>query len=243
MKTSSLAKRNTVSSWAGKALLLSVVITAGLYVIPKGQYIAYPLLLVSTLVHELGHGVAAVLMGGTFHKFVMHWDGSGVAFHSGAYGSAARAFISAGGLCGPAVGAAVCFLGARRTRTSRWTLGSFGALLVLAEILVVRNGFGFGFVAVLAAVLLVLAIWASPEVAQFGLIFFGVQLALSVFSRGDYLFTDSAGVIDGAKLPSDTKQMEVALGLPYWFWGGLCAAFSIAVLALGLWSFLRRGRS
>ena len=233
-------KRTTASSAAGKALLLSVVITVALYVIPNGRYLAYPLLLISTLVHELGHGVAAVMMGGDFHKFIMNANGSGVAYHSGVGGGAASAFVSAGGLCGPAVGAAACFLGARRAKAARWTLGIFGALLVLAEILVVRNGFGFGFVAALAAVLLLLAFWASPPVAQFALVFLGVQLALSVFSRGDYLFTNSAGVINGQAMPSDTMQMQVALGAPYWFWGGLCAAFSVAVLGFGLWSFLRK---
>lgn len=230
-----------VSARAGKALLWTIAITVSIYLIPYGEYVGYPLLLVSTLVHELGHGVSAVIVGGNFEKFVMHADGSGVAFwtHAGDVGSAGRAFVSAGGLCGPAVGAAVCFITARRHTWARYALGAFGFLLLFAMLLVVRNGFGLVFAGGLAAVLLALAFLANDDLAQFGLLFFGVQLALSVFSRGDYLFVEKAVMGDGTIMMSDTGQMQAALGLPYWFWGGLCGAFSIAVLLLGAWYFLR----
>lgn len=224
---------------ARNALLWSAGITLALYLIPYGEYVAYPLLLLSTLVHELGHGIAAMIVGGSFQKFVMHADGSGVATwtHRG-IGGMAQAFVSAGGLCGPAVGAAVCFGMARRASWARYTLGAFGFLLILAEILVVRNGFGFGFVAIVAAVCLLIAFFASEAMTQVSLVFLGVQLALAVFSRADYLFVEG-GYVNGQFMGSDTKHMEAALGLPYWFWGGLCAAFSLVVLVGGAYYFLR----
>jgi hypothetical protein len=61
---------------------------------------------------------------------------------------------------------------------------------------------------------------------------------LSVFSRGDYLFTDVARTQNGA-MPSDVANMANALFLPYWFWGAACGLFSVAMLALGAWFFLR----
>ena len=95
-----------LSSRARWALVVSALVTIALYVIPHGRYLAYPLLLISTLVHELGHGVAAVLVGGKFISFKMWADGSGVALHTSPSGGAANAFVAAGGLCGPAVAAA-----------------------------------------------------------------------------------------------------------------------------------------
>lgn len=227
-----------LTSRARNALLWSGAITLALYLIPYGNYVAYPLLLLSTLVHELGHGIAAVISGGEFVRFVMHADGSGVAMTRSDPGGMTRAFIMAGGLCGPAVGAAFCFLMARRASWARYTLGAFGFLLILAEILVVRNGFGVGFVAVVAALCLVVAFFASESLTQMTLVFLAVQLALSVFSRADYLFVEG-GYAGGQLMPSDTKQMEMVLGLPYWFWGGLCALFSLLVLAAGAYYFLR----
>jgi hypothetical protein len=129
---------------------------------------------------------------------------------------------------------------ARSARGARIALAVLGALLVLAALLVVRNAFGLVFVAALAAVCLGLALRAGDEVARLGLVFLAVQLALSSYSRGDYLFTRWA---DGAggRMPSDVEHMARALLLPFWFWGAVCAAFSLAVIAAGGWLFLRRG--
>ena len=229
---------------ARMVLLLSVGITFLLYMVPHGEKIAYPLLLISTLAHELGHGIAAMLAGGHFDRFVMNWDGSGMAsWSSSGMGGLGRAFVAAGGLVGPAVVAAIGFALARKPRRARIALGLGGVALVLAEVLVVRNGFGLVFVAVFAAICLALAAWANETVAQASLVFLCVQLALSVYSRGDYLFVKSAGFsANGKELASDVEHMSQALGLPYWFWGGLCAAFSLAVLVIGGWVFLRPAR-
>jgi len=224
-------------------LLGSVVVTLGLYLIPEpyGHYLSYPLLLISTVVHELGHGIAAVLMGGEFVRFEMFADGSGFALHTDVAGGFGRAFISAGGLCGPAVAAALCFVAGRTPIWSKRLLAVFGFGLVLAMILVVRNGFGLVFVAGLAAACLGIALWARAEFSQLAIIFLGVQLALSVFSRGDYLFMQWADTAAG-RMPSDTQHMAEALALPYWFWGGACAAFSGVVLLGGSFYFLRGAR-
>ena len=58
---------------------LSTLITLGLYIIPFGSTISYPLLMLSTLVHEMGHGLTALAVGGRFDSFQMWSNGSGVA--------------------------------------------------------------------------------------------------------------------------------------------------------------------
>lgn len=219
-------------------LLGSAAVTFALYMIPYGEYIAYPLLLISTAIHELGHGVAAELSGGDFVKFMMWSNGSGVAYHTSDGGDLARAFVSAGGLCGPAVLAGAFFVAGRTPKWSRIALGGFGAALALAMILVVRNGFGLAFVGALAAISLGLAIWGRAELSQLAIVFLAVQLALSVYSRGDYLFMQWADTGAG-RMPSDSQHMAEALAGPYWLWGGVCALFSAAVLLGGSWYFLR----
>lgn len=220
------------------ALLGSAGATFALYLIPYGSYIVYPLLLISTLVHELGHGIAAVLVGAEFVEFKMWKDGSGVAMHTVPSSDAARAFISAGGLCGPAVAAAGMLFAAQDTKWARYALGAFGLALALALLLVVRNSFGAIFCGVLAAASLVIAFRASAHLAQIALLFLSVQLALSVFSRGDYLFKQYAETAQG-KMPSDSQQMADAMGGAYWFWGGTCAVFSVAMLLVGAFAFWR----
>ena len=69
-----------------------------------------------------------------------------------------------------------------------------------------------------------------------------MQLALSVFSRADYLFTATASTGAGAH-PSDVAHIAEALLLPYWFWGGAVGLMSVLVLVLGLASFFRTARA
>jgi hypothetical protein len=224
---------------AGRALLVAVLATAVLYVIPYGHLVGYPLVLLSTIVHEMGHGVAGLLVGGHFDSFVVGADGSGLAHVTGYNSRLAVAFVSAGGLCGPACAAALAFVAARSPRGARLAMLAGGGLLALSLLLVVRNLFGWLAVGGVAAALLWVGAKAHAETAQSVLVFLAVQLSLSVFSRGDYLFTDTAKTVGGT-YPSDVANMATALFLPYWFWGALCGAFSIAVLALGARTYLAR---
>ena len=219
-------------------LLACIACSLALPYIPGGRWVWWPVMLLSTLAHELGHGVAAVIVGGDFVSLQMFADGSGVAATAHSGGRTARALVSAGGLVGPAIVASGLFFFARTERRARIALGALAGVLVLATLLVVRNLFGIAFVLVVSGVLVAIMRFGSAWVARFGLLFLAVQLALSVFSRGDYLFTSVARTGAG-DMPSDVARIADALFLPYWMWGGLCGLFSVAVLVLGLWLYLR----
>lgn len=219
-------------------LLGSIALTLALYFVPYGFYVALPLVWLSTLVHELGHGFTATMLGGDFERFVMYPDASGAATWSAGFGPIRQAMVAAGGLVGPAIVAAVGFVIARKPKHAQYALMAGVFALVAIAVLVVRNPFGWAFVAGLIAVLALLGTRERPEVAQLGLVFLSTQLAMSVFSRGDYLFMEYAETAQG-RMPSDVAQMADALVGPYWLWGGVCGIFSLIVLGLGLWVFFR----
>lgn len=222
------------ASGARKVLLVSAAITLALYMVPYGRFLARPLLLISTLAHEMGHGITALLLGGRFQRLEMWSSGAGVAhIDLTGFGRVREGLALAGGLVGPAVAAALCFTLGRTGRGARSCLMGLGLLLVTAEILVVRNAFGLFFAGLLAAGCLFAGTRLSPERAQWVVVFLGVQLALSVFSRADYLFTRQAGNPTGV-YPSDVMRMQQALFLPYWFWGFVCGSFAVLVLIYGL---------
>jgi len=227
-----LAKRARI------VLVGGVVITIALYLVPFGRVIARPLLLFSTLVHEIGHGIAAILVGGRFEALLMWSDGSGVATWSALVGRIGHAVIAAGGLVGPAIGAAICLGGGRKPRSARIVLLLMGVFFIIAEIFVVRTLFGFLFVGAVILIFIATALLASPWLSQLLLVFIGVQLGLSVFSRADYLFTPIART-GGGVMPSDTARIAEALVLPYWFWGGCCGLFSVIVLFIAFVFYLR----
>src|SRR5262245_54834137 len=90
-----------------RILAASALVTAALYVVPFGRTIAWPLVLISTLAHELGHGLTAALLGGQFHALYINRDASGAALWSGTFGRVGVATVAAAGLIGPAIAAFV----------------------------------------------------------------------------------------------------------------------------------------
>ena len=135
-----LAHQSSRSIKQAHIILVGVVlVTAGLYLIPQAHSLAFPLILLSTVAHELGHGVAALLVGGNFHSFHMFSDGSGYAQISGEFGGLSKAIVAAGGLVGPAIAAAFCFIGSINASLARIFVSIIGVALVVIEFLYVRN--------------------------------------------------------------------------------------------------------
>jgi len=154
-----------------------------------------------------------------------------------------RVVLAGSAVLGLAVSFVLPFLSLFGTQAVGMSLAGFGAFMALSLVLWTRTPFGWGFGAVVAALSLLIAIGARPAHAQAVLVFLGVQLALSVYTGGGYLFTQYVTIQNGQYTPSDTQQMSQALFLPYWFWGIACAAFSALVLLGGLWLYVRPRRT
>lgn len=127
------------------------------------------------------------------------------------------------------------------TRRSRLLLWVFAAGLALCVAIWVRNAFGIAFLLATAAALGAAGRWLRDSSAAFLLHLLAAVLCLSWFRDLDYMFSANA-VVAGVARPSDSAVIAQALWLPYWFWGGLVAALSVALLLSGLWVVDRRSR-
>jgi hypothetical protein len=221
--------RNRTLQW----LIVAGLITVLLWQMPFGGLLLYPFTILATWFHEMGHGLTALLLGGSFHKLLIYSDGSGLAYHSGG-GRLTGALVAAGGLLGPPIAGAVFILSGRSERLSRRMLGLLSIMLVASTLIWVRSPFGLLILPMVAVSLMGIAWrgpgWLQPLVVQF----LGVQACISTYHQLDYLFMPSA-VIGGQRMSSDTGQMAEALLLPYWVWGGLIAGFSFVLLVISLW--------
>lgn len=220
-------------------LLALVFLTLAAFILPFGEVFGYPFVLMSTFAHEMGHGLAALLIGENFVSLQMFSDGSGVATIAGFTSPIGAATAAGGGLLGPSIFAALCFIAAKKGAIARIFLSAAGVGMIVAEFLYIRNTFAWVFVAVLATLFLWLAQQSRPWVAQASLIFLGIQLSLSVFSRSDYLFAETALTSQGV-MPSDVAVIAEAMSMPVWLCGAICALYSIIILSLGLWAYIRK---
>jgi hypothetical protein len=238
VSTSEVSTTAPVSRGGRQGLLAAAAVTALLFAVPGGDLVGRPLVWVSTLFHEMGHAVATSAVGGDVVAVRVYADGSGVTQGRRPPGRVRAAVVAAGGLVGPAAFAGVLFAAGRRRRFVRPASVALGAALLLAVPFTLRGAIAVLLGVVLGALAVVLGTRARPAVAQFALLFLAVQLALSVFSRREYLFASTAQTGIGP-VPSDSAQIATALGGPYWFWGAVCGLVSVAILVVGLLATLR----
>jgi len=210
--------------WA--AVALSLVLPR----IPYGRLLLYPFALLGTWAHEMGHGLTALGAGGSFRRLEVHRNLDGLAYSSGV-GPFGRAVVAAGGLLAPAVaGGAVIVLGSRES-TAPWILAGLAVAVLASVVLFVRNGFGVAALT-LTGLALVPVAWSTPEAVRiFVAQLVGIQFCMASWGSLNYMFTRNFRRDDGSLADSDTQTIANVLLLPYWFWGGLIAAFSLLILA------------
>lgn len=207
----------------------AAIVSLALPHIPYGRTVLYPFSLMSTWAHELGHGVFALLAGGSFRKLLIFSNLGGQAHFSGV-GSLGTAFTAAGGLLGPAIAGGIIIVAGSREDSAQWVLTGLAIVVVASVVLVVRNSFGFISLSLIAAALVAVALYGPLASRIFVAQLIGIQFCLASWSSLDYMFTKHFER-DGKLMSSDTQQIADALVLPYWVWGGLVALLSFAILA------------
>ena len=199
-----------------------------------GSLLLYPFTILTTWFHELGHGIAVILMGERFVHLLIFPDGSGIAISeiSDHRNVVEDAIIAAGGPVGPALAGAALIASSRTLKGTRIALAVLGAALLVTTLVWVRSLTGWLVLPPLGLVILYIARNANADQQRFAIQLLGVQAMISVWAQSGYLFTDG-GTIDGMPQVSDTGAIADALLLPYWFWG---IVLSIANIALLWWS-------
>lgn len=200
-----------------------------------GMLLLYPFTILATWFHEMGHGIAAMVLGARFEQLLIFPDGSGVTLSS-LPADASRlteALIAAGGPLGPPLAGAALIIASRSPRSTRLALVGLGVVLLFSSLIWVRTLTGLVVLPLLAAAILATARYGGAGHQRFAIQLLGVQACISVWQQFDYLFTPG-GRIEGQLQRSDTGAIADVLLLPYWFWGG---AITIAICALMWWSF------
>ena len=131
-----------IGNWFWAAVAVSLVVS----LTPWAPFLLYPFKLFTTWVHECGHALMTVLVGGRVTSITIEPDTSGLTQSLVPVGRVARGLVASSGYLGAAV--VGCLLMAA-TRVEKWAhviLLSLGAFMLLTLVLWMRNLFGFGVV-------------------------------------------------------------------------------------------------
>ncbi|MCB1057608.1 MAG: M50 family metallopeptidase [Acidobacteria bacterium] len=234
----SLGGRRRLARGESRQLLLLAIATAAVLAwVPWLRLVGFPFRMLATLVHELGHGLAALLTGGEFLRFVIRGDGSGVALTAGGW----RAVVIPAGYLGVALFASALVLLGARPRAARWALAVLGlavALLVLrfglpsvgagevaSGLLAVASGIGWG------AVLLAVALRAGDRLVAFAVL---VLAASAAFTAVSDLWT-LIGLSQLACGPAtDARSMAELTLIPAVVWAVIWALLAAVTLTLAV---------
>ena len=147
------SSRRPIGNWLWAAVAVSLVVS----LTPWAPFLLYPFKLFTTWVHECGHALMTVLVGGRVTSITIEPDTSGLTRSLVPVGRVARGLVASSGYLGAAV--VGCLLMAA-TRVEKWAhviLLSLGAFMLLTLVLWMRNLFGVGVVLAWGVALVALA--------------------------------------------------------------------------------------
>ncbi len=215
-------------------LLIALLVLVVLMNVPYGEYALYPFKLFSTWVHEMSHGIAALLLGGEFESLKVYSDGSGLAYTRRPDTRLATSFVASAGYVGTALMGMVLLLARRLPRVGRIGTSVLGVAMILSVGLFVRNLFGVGAICVIGAALLAVGWKAKDEIADLVFAFLAATCSLNAITSIRTLFSTNL-VVNGESVGrSDATTVADALLLPSWFWAGAWMLLAVVVTAAGL---------
>lgn len=216
-------------AWRWRELLGLLLLGAAillLWRVPWLGWLVYPFRVFGTFVHELSHGLAAVLTGGEFQRFTVSADLSGLAWSAGGV----RWIVASAGYVGSAVFGGLLVLLAERGVASRTLLLGLGIGLVLLSLLFVRNLFGIAAGVSLGLLLAAAGRLLRGHAADLLLLTLALQSMLDGFNSLLNVFALSARGVAG----TDAHTMAELSGLPAVFWVAAWSLLSAAIVYASL---------
>lgn len=200
---------------------------------------AYPFVLLTTIFHEVGHGLAALASGGEIVKIVIFADGTGYCEHGGDYGFWQRVMILSAGYLGSSLeGSLLLFLTLRLKKGGRIVLTFLALALFAVSALWVRNPFGFVTTICLAVALAVAAWRLSDSLSELLGIFLCAYVALFAASTISQIARHPFMGVPGGI--TDQDKLAQMTNMPPMLWALIWLAFAVVALIFAIYMGVRR---
>ena len=201
-------------------LFALIAVVFGLWNTP----VVLPLKILVVFLHELSHGLAAVLTGGQIEEISLSPQQGG---HAITRGGSRFVILSAGYLGSLGLGVFLLLI-ALRTRADRLAMGLCGLVLLATAALYMRALFPLAFSVLFGGAMLASARYLSVQVNDMALRVIGLT---SVIYVPYDIFDDT---IARSGLRSDAYMLANEFGGPTMLWGGIWLALSLLVIVFCL---------
>jgi hypothetical protein len=214
--------------------LLALTAALGVGVLFWHSPLLWPLKLLVAMMHESGHALATLLVGGQVDQVLLRADESGACLSRIPTGFWAKVTVYSAGYVGSALAGAGLLVATWRFGLRRSALAATCVWLGVMGVLYAGDLFTLGFCIGTAALLGAGARWLPDAVVEWLILFIAAFSALYVvFDLRDDLWDHRVRSI------SDAALLAAVTPLPAIVWAALWTLFSLAILGGGLWLALR----
>lgn len=194
----------------------------------------WPLKVLVVMIHETGHAVASLLVGGSVDSISVSGNEAGQCLSRLPDSALGTMVVYSAGYVGSALVGGVLVLSTYRYGVRRWMLGAMAAWLAVMGLLYGRDLFTLAFCLGTAAALGAGAKYLPSEVVDV------VNLFLAAFCALYAVFDLRSDLWDGAvRARSDAALLAQITSVPAVVWAVLWSIASLAILGAFLWRALR----
>ncbi|HLK99349.1 MAG TPA: M50 family metallopeptidase [Myxococcaceae bacterium] len=184
-----------------------------------------PVKLLVVMMHESGHALASLIVGGEVQHITLRADQSGECFSRLPVGVFRKIIVFSAGYLGSAVAGAALLLATFRFRLRRWVLGAACVWLVVMGVLYARDAFTLAFCLGTAAVLGLAAKFLPSEAVDVVNLFLAAFTALyALFDFRDDLWNSAV------RGHSDAGLLAQQTWVPAIIWASLWTLMGFALL-------------
>ncbi len=188
-----------------------------------------PLKILIVFFHELSHGLAALVTGGSIESISISPQQGGLTLTRGGWGF----LITSAGYLGSLLIGVLLYLSALKTKADRLIMAALGATLLLVAALYMREAFALGFTIAAGVAMLASAKFLPENINDTAL------RVLGLVSMGYVPFDIISDTIIRSDLRSDAYALSTQTGLPTVVWGGIWLLASLAVIFVAFKKSLR----
>jgi len=187
-----------------------------------------PFRLLATWVHELGHGLGALVSGGQFEQMIITPQFSGLA-HTFTTSKWQQSVVLFAGLLGPVIAGAIMLILTRRLGQPRTALFLLASALLATLVFWAGDNFTRAIVFGFGLIITLIALKAWPLIRSLSAHIIALSFCLNAVVDFNYFFMRAAdvGTYSGK---SDTSALAEIIGGPHLLWAFVPSLLSVLIL-------------